>query len=102
MTQRVERVQDGKGGLLRVETTLSPGVGADRDTVPADGSAGALCHYYTEDPAETVAEWRVTGAGLASESRPIVGGESTLTVLANAAGVVVVTCNGHTLKLSAE
>lgn len=99
MRQRIIEYAATDNIVLRDEVRSLPGLGTDREEIPADGVTVALCHYKAPDgSAETQADWTVNGQAY---SEALVNGESDIEVTASVAGTVEVTCNGHTLQLRA-
>lgn len=87
------------GAVLFDGYDVTPGLGSDRLTLPADGLTAAACHYYTTDPTKVTAQWTVNGLAY---SEALVNGVSEIEVTAAVAGSLVVTCNGESITLTGE
>lgn len=95
--------QDAPTGEITRTTALSPGLGADRTTLPSDGSAAATLHYAQEQPGD--ADWLVNGTPYSEAlAQDVESGLwwSEIEVTASVPGPVEVAVNGSTLTLEAE
>lgn len=96
---RYHRALYNDAGLVSQNTELHPGLGADRTTVPPDGTTVVTCHYLAYDLNETTASWTVNGQAY---SEPLVSGESSIEITATVAGTLEVSCNGDTITIEVQ